>query len=324
MSDDGRVANLLELSLAPSTRIKYRAMWQRWERFCHGADALPLPADPTVLERFLARTACDGSKTNYKTAVAAIAWRHSVAGHASPTKLPRIGLIIAGAKRLLAAPVVRKAALTGDLLRHLVKFSLSVPSSISDTPQSMSRFRFFVLVAYYAFLRYSDFAVLQLKHFSFYADHMDIKIPVSKCDQYRHGDVVSVAVDSESPEQCPVIASRSHFALLRGALASEQSFVLQSIIQSRDGRPVLGRIASRAVLVAQLRRALQDTGVEPGQFTLHSLRAGGATAAAAVSSVSREELKRHGRWASAAVDNYIEPSVNARLSVTRKMAAAAK
>ena len=80
MSDDGRVGNLLELSMAPSTRIKYRAVWQLWERCCREVDALLLPADPTVLRSFLARVAGDGSKTNYKTAVAAIAWQHSVAG----------------------------------------------------------------------------------------------------------------------------------------------------------------------------------------------------------------------------------------------------
>jgi hypothetical protein len=36
--------------------------------------------------------------------------------------------------------------------------------------------------------------------------------------------------------------------------------------------------------------------------------------------VTRDELKRHGRWASSAVDRYIEPTLDARLSITKKMA----
>ena len=73
-------------------------------------------------------------------------------------------------------------------------------------------------------------------------------------------------------------------------------------------------------MVLQLRRALVSLVLDPLQYSLHSLRSGGATAAAAVSSVSREELKRHGRWASSAVDNYIEPSLDARLSISQKIA----
>jgi len=41
---------------------------------------------------------------------------------------------------------------------------------------------------------------------------------------------------------------------------------------------------------------------DPLQYSLHSLQAGGATSATPVPSVSREELKRHGRWATSAVD----------------------
>ena len=36
--------------------------------------------------------------------------------------------------------------------------------------------------------------------------------------------------------------------------------------------------------------------------------------------LARDDLKRHGRWASSAVDRYIEPTLDARLSITKKMA----
>ena len=66
----------------------------------------------------------------------------------------------------------------------------------------------------------------------------------------------------------------------------EDTFVLQSVLSGRDGLVSLGSLASRAVLVKQLRRALFSLVPDPLQYSLHSLRSGGATAAAFVPSES--------------------------------------
>ena len=314
-----RVQRLLEQSIAPSTRVKYTALWRRWDSYCREVDAEPLPAEPSVFESFLANLAFDGSKTNYAAAAAAVAWRHSIAGFASPAKSPRVVALMAGAKRMLARPTNRKAPLTLDLIHKLID-RVSAPQFIFFDSYSSLRFRFFILASFYAFLRFSDFSVLRLRHFCFFADHMTIIIPQSKCDQYRHGDTVTVAVQSDSPIFCPVVAARRYIDLLRRASATEESFVLQSVTVGRDGALGLGRQASRAVSLAQLRRGLVSLVSDPAQYSLHSLRSGGATSAAAVSSVTRDDLKRHGRWASSAVDRYIEPTLDARLSITKKMA----
>jgi hypothetical protein len=103
---------------------------------------------------------------------------------------------------------------------------------------------------------------------------MTIFIPHSKCDQYREGNTVSVAVNSKSPALCPVNAARIYVALLRRASATEDNLVLQSVLVGRDGHLFLGRAASRSVLVAQLRRALHCSVADPAQYSLHSFRAG--------------------------------------------------
>ena len=64
---------------------------------------------------------------------------------------------------------------------------------------------------------------------------------------------------------------------------------------------------------------LQAVGLDTKQFGLHSLRAGGATAAANAG-VPDRLFKRHGRWRSEnAKDGYVKDSVAERLSVTRKI-----
>jgi len=100
------VQELLGQSIAPSTRVKYTALWRRWETYCRDIEAAPLPAEPSVFERFLAKLAFDGSKTNYAAVAAAIAWRHSIMGFTSPSKLLRVVALMAGAKRMLARPIV--------------------------------------------------------------------------------------------------------------------------------------------------------------------------------------------------------------------------
>jgi len=180
--------------------------------------------------------------------------------------------------------------------------------------------RFFILTSFYAFLRFSDCSVLHLRHFRFFEDYMVISITQSKCDQFRQGNTVTVAGQSDMPNYCAVTAAQRYFKLLRSASAIEDSLVLLSIVVARDRVLSLGRQASRAVMFRQLPRALVSLVPDLLQYSLHSLRAGGATSAAAVPSISRENLKRHGRWASSAVDGYIEPSLDARLSVSKKIA----
>ena len=318
-SADERVDELLGQSIAPSTRVKYIALWRKWESYCRDFNEPPLPAQASVLERFLANLAFDGSKTNYAAAAAAIAWQHSIVGYTSPTKSPRIVALMSGARRMLARPAVRKVPLSVSLMRQLIDRS-SFSQSASVDQNALLRFHFFILTSFYAFLRYSDFSVLRVRHFHFFNDYMVINIPHSKCDQYRQGDSVTVAGQAEKGGYCAVVSARRYIELLRRASASKDVFVLQSVVVGRDGVLSLGRQASRAVLVDQLRRALSSLVSDPLQYSLHSLRSGGATTAARFSSVSRDELKRHGRWASSAVDSYIEPSLDFRLNITKKMA----
>ena len=177
------------------------------------------------------------------------------------------------------------------------------------------RFRFFVLTSFYAFLRFSDFCVLRLRHFHFYSDYMSITIAHSKCDQYRQGNTVTVAILPDTPRCCAVEVAQLYIELLRRASATDDYFVLQLVLVSRDG--CLSRQASREVMVNQLRRALFSLVTDPLQYPLHSLRSGGATSAASSPSVRRDAIKRHGRWASSAVDKYIE--LDSRLHITRNI-----
>ena len=64
---------------------------------------------------------------------------------------------------------------------------------------------------------------------------------------------------------------------------------------------------------------MSDFGYPSGKLGIHSLRAGGATAAANAG-VSDRLFKRHGRWWSEnAKDGYVEDTLEKRLSVSCQM-----
>ena len=65
-----------------------------------------------------------------------------------------------------------------------------------------------------------------------------------------------------------------------------------------------------------LKKKLEQLGFPAADFSLHSLRAGGATAAAAAG-VPDRVFKKHGRWKSE--DGYVEDSFHERLSVTKNL-----
>ena len=67
------------------------------------------------------------------------------------------------------------------------------------------------------------------------------------------------------------------------------------------------------------RKKLANLGFSPGEFGLHSLRAGGTTAAANAK-VPDWMFKRHGRWKSEnAKDGYVKDDVRSRLEVSKSL-----
>ena len=62
---------------------------------------------------------------------------------------------------------------------------------------------------------------------------------------------------------------------------------------------------------------MAQLGFDPALFGMHSLRAGGATAAANAGVEEDRLFKRHGRWKSeSAKDGYVKDSLDRRLKVS--------
>ena len=81
------------------------------------------------------------------------------------------------------------------------------------------------------------------------------------------------------------------------------------------GETCLSYTRAREILLS----ALGSLGLDKSKFGLHSLRAGGATAAANLG-ISDRLFKKHGQWKSdAAKDGYVTENIAQRLSVTKHL-----
>ena len=146
---------------------------------------------------------------------------------------------------------------------------------------------------------------------------MRVHIVSSKMDQYRQGDTVLVA-RTNSPT-CPVAMMQRYYAQAK-LLHSSPLLFFRGITRTKHGERLraaggLSYTRMRELFVAKLR----ELGFDAKQFGLHSLRAGGATAAANAG-VPDRLFKRRGRWQfEVAKDGYIKDNQEALMSVSRSV-----
>ena len=148
-----------------------------------------------------------------------------------------------------------------------------------------------------------------------YMAHMEVHITSSKTDQYRQGD--SVVVARTGSATCPVALLERYYGMT--AITRESRLKLfRSITATKSGERSQGGLSYTRLRELFLRK-LTSLGFDAKQFGLHSLRAGGATAAAQAGIPDRL-FKRHGRWRSeSAKDGYIKDSMSSLLSVSQSL-----
>jgi hypothetical protein len=152
-----------------------------------------------------------------------------------------------------------------------------------------------------------------------FENRLEIKVIKSKTDQYRHGDTVHIAATAFA-KYCPVRVATQYLALLKSSTGCQaHEYVLTGLQRTPAGLRTTGRRATNKLLTQQLRDALTPLVDDVTKYSLHSFRSGGATAAAASQTVSRQSLKMHGRWKSDCVDRYIHVPIAQRLDVTKSI-----
>ena len=312
-----RLAGLLPATVlrsrADSTTKKYMAAFQRWRAWAEPRQEIRVyPVDEAHFALYLQHV---GESTQAKSAVEeavnAVGWIHQLSGIPPISGSSFVRATMDGLRRKLAKPKVKKEPVTLDMLSALVR-RLTPTSSLADVRLAASS-----LLAYAAFLRYDELAKLRCCDISITAESMSVHITSSKTDQYRQGD--SVLIVRTSSATCPVAMMERYFRL-GGMESSSKRKLFRGIVHTKSGERLR---AAGGLSYTRMRelflQKIAELGFDPKRFGLHSLRAGGASAAANAG-VPDRLFKRHGRWKSeSAKDGYIKDSVASRLSVSKKL-----
>ena len=328
-------ASLLRSAAAPKTMSGYQGHWLLFRAFCAHFNFEALPAEPRVVAAFLTyRTEVAVAKNlSYavvKSASAAIHTAHELAGFSesdSPTKHPLVKRLRRAAKKRIGIRAVhRKDPIDQTLLLQAVQ--LYIPHS--GTPDCRRLVATMVAVAFSGFLRYADFSAIFADQVTFFESHMEIFLDSRKNDQFRQGHVIPIA--RGHTDACPVHLTEEwirirglagkHLPLFpawdnRQSAARGSSPALHSI-EFQANRPIpyhLARSEILSLIAKVLGCSFDDIRT---RFGAHSLRSGGATAAA--TRVEERLFQRQGGWRSqSAMYNYIEDPLEQRLLVTQAL-----
>ncbi|XP_063421738.1 uncharacterized protein LOC134706597 isoform X1 [Mytilus trossulus] len=299
-------------SHSSNTNSKYFYSFKRWEQFISKEGGKSIPASPIHVALYLTHLLDKGSsKSVVQSAVYGIKWAHNIQGIQDPTTNSFVVNLMEAAKRQPHRPRVKKDHITVDVLINLCSKYKDCNDLLVIRDLTM------IILCFAGFLRYDEVSGIRCKDIVFKEDHFSINIFKSKTDQYRLGDEI-VICKGESIA-CPYLLLKKYFQLAMINSESE-NFLFRPIFRSKQVCSLiyknkrLSYTRARECIVSRLKSICPDLNIG-----LHSLRAGGATAAAN-SDVNERCWKRHGRWKSdTAKDGYVADSLDHRLQVTKKL-----
>ena len=305
-----RLRQVIILDKAPSTVRAYLAAFTRWHRWATSANLPSFPARAPHVALYLLQLAQSSASCSSATqASAALHWIHVKADVDDPTSHPVVKQLGNALRRLYSRPRVRRSPLSPTEFRRIVAYLACSETNLADLQTAV----IFVL-GFCGFLRWDDMAGLRRESVSFSPTHATIHFEKRKNYQLRDCEDLVIARCPSALHLCPV-AILERFFTLGNHLAKDP--LLRKVTVCRKKGSYLRGVMSYTRALELVREALERTGINSAGYGTHSLRAGGATAAARAH-VAERLIQRHGGWKTAtAKDGYISDSLSDALSVSQ-------
>jgi site-specific recombinase XerD len=310
-----RVPDLLSKARAPNTNKAYLAAFNRWVIWAADfPEVTVLPAKAVHIVLYLSHlSSIVKNFASVNQFVSAVTWMHAINNHNSPMSNPVVIEVINGLKRSLAGPVVHKEPFTPE---HILRFvTVMNKKSLTDVRNTLM-----ILVAFFAFLRVDELIHIKLKDISIHNDHVQINLPQSKTDQLRQG--LSVVVAKIEGPGCPVNLLHVYLSMAGIKISKVSDKFLFTRILFKKGKLQLFK-PNEALSYTNVRDVVKNKanqiGLNAALYSTHSMRAGGATAAAEAN-VPERLMQKHGRWASSvSKDRYVKDGLGKRLKVSAQL-----
>ena len=228
----------------------------------------------------------------------------------NPCESKFLANLLLGLKKIMARPIVKKEPVSPDMIKLIIS-KFGTVDNLKDL-----RLCTLVLVSYAGFLRFNELINIRRCDIQLFVSHVHIFISKSKTDIFRQG--AWVLIGATGSLCCPVNMLRRYLSLAELNSDSDECFIFRPLnyLKSSNSYRLRDGQLSYTRCLEIFKEALVTVGANPKSFGLHSLRAGGATAAANYG-VPDRLFKKHGRWRSeTAKDGYVKDSMQSRLAVS--------
>lgn len=307
-------------SKAPSTVDRYSRAFNEFKSWASDYPEInTLPASSVSVSlylEYLIDSNCCASKL--ESVFYGIQWVHNIYGLANPCNSGLVKNILEAGKRKLKKPITKKEPISYDMLTKLCS-----KYAVDDLNVPNLRIAAICVTAFHGFLRFNELSNLRCCEVKFRTKDktkfVELYISQSKTDIYRDGAKVLLAETNDAC--CPYVILSNYVKASSIDLSSKEPFFrnLQYIssLKSYKLRSHGGMSYTRVREIVL--QAFESIGLNKDNFGLHSLRSGGATAAANAG-VNDRLFKRHGRWRSeTAKDGYVKDGLDSLLSVSRSL-----
>jgi len=266
----------------PGTLRAYRSAWTGYEAWCRSLGRDPLDGDPETVAMYVTRRADDGlAVSSLRVALAAIRTAHLLAGIPLDLRQPRFALVLESVVRSRGTRPRRQATpAVPDVLRRMLG---AFPS---PTAPLGVRHRAMLLIGFGVALRRSELVALRLSDTEAVPGRgLRLLVRRSKTDPHGRGQEVAIWANPAEPLLCPAAALDAWLSLratapdLAPALSAAERVERPLFCAVTKSGWLTGEALSDKAVVRLVKQTAAAAGLDPAQFSGHSLRAGLATAA---------------------------------------------
>lgn len=309
--------DILVQSKSDNTRRKYErgfAAWRAWA--CKFSEIQVFPANSLHIALFVTSMIQSGTSCALLNEVRyGLKWFHELGGLSDPCRCPLVENVFEAGRKILSTRVKKKEPVTPEIMCSLFDKFGSISANLAEL-----RVLAICVLGYTGFLRFDELSSLRRSDFEFEDSYMKVFIEKSKTDQYRDG--AWVLISRSDKVTCPVNLVIRYFDMA-GFEPTSNEYIFRSLSFFKSRNSYQLRNADFPLSYSRVREivleAFESVGLKRTEYGLHSLRAGGASAAANAN-INDRLFKRHGRWKSEkAKDGYIKDNVESLLSVSKAL-----
>jgi site-specific recombinase XerD len=280
-----------------STLALYRGDWNRFHLWCAGRGLQWLPAEEETVRLYLTDLALEKKKVaTIERAFAALCHNHVEAGHASPRRSELLKTTRKGIRRRLSTAQRQVRPMLPAEMRNAIKTARST----KDRPaNAVLRDRALLLLGFACGNRRTELVGIDIDDVAFTDEGLRVLLKRSKTDQEGAGRPLGVPRGGNEVT-CPERAVRAWLEALEAA--GEVSGPLFRRVR-KNGLIGRERLTDGAVALI-VKRAASEAGLDPTNYSGHSLRAGLVTAAAKAGKSFASIMKQTGHRSTAMVARY--------------------